>query len=374
VALVIPKKSTHFPPGAAVALTLGAVPSPTLFPVRCFEAGGGQAAAAAGQFLALQALSLDPSVNTLPSRLKILPWGEIKTNKGTIICNDVTLATVPGMQAATRYDKVALDFQHNTVPGSSAYQASAEPRPVAGYGTIEVVKGEGVYLSAIEWTKEGREKFANRDYPDLSPALVTNEAGEVVWFHSAAMVRQGEIDGLTLFEAGTLPGPIKAFTAGSEGSGAGQGSGGDKSAFYRGLLVALLGAGEAATDDELATAAKTFAAQREKDAAPDMKSFEARLDALQRALESSHKDAEVARAAREGKVIPLSAAEIESTPLTVLTAMINRLPEVVPLEARTPEKIKEFAAPQGGPASASVAEEVRRNLGLTEEAWKKYNP
>jgi hypothetical protein len=130
-----------------------------------------------------------------------MPWGTTDTNKGRLIVNETTVGVLAHNQAKAKFDRVAFDFQHNTVHGTPA----DEPLKVAGYGTPEVVPGEGIYLSSIEYTADGRESLLGGHYPDLSPTLRVNEGGEVIFMHSLAAVRQGEVDGLTLFNpvAGT---------------------------------------------------------------------------------------------------------------------------------------------------------------------------
>jgi phage I-like protein len=146
------------------------------------------------KFLAQSAAKLGDG-KELPNRLLIVPWGKTETIQGPIICNATTLRELPANQARRKRDRVALDFQHNTVEGSQFYKG--EPAKVAAFASMEVVEGEGIYLSNIEWTPDGKAFAADGHYPDLSPAIITNDKGEVVLVHSAGLVRQGEIDGMT---------------------------------------------------------------------------------------------------------------------------------------------------------------------------------
>ena len=74
------------------------------------------------------ALSADAA--KLPKRIKILNWGDNpnchgkRVNVGPLFAKCLAAATYP-------YRKVALDFEHNTFPGTAAYKESQEPRPVA---------------------------------------------------------------------------------------------------------------------------------------------------------------------------------------------------------------------------------------------------
>lgn len=131
-----------------------------------------------------------------PTKLKVFNWGKNEsTNKGTFTVGDKTLATLSVNQKKYGFDTVALDFEHNTYPGTTAYKESKEPRDVAGNGTLEVIAGDGVYLN-LGWTPKGLEKAAN--FPDLSPVPATDENGEVIFIHSVALCRQGEVQDLHL--------------------------------------------------------------------------------------------------------------------------------------------------------------------------------
>ncbi len=310
-------------------------------------------------------LAKPKSENDLPDRLRVCPWGKTETRKGVVICNETTLADLPGNQAANKHDRVAFDFQHNTVkPGP-------EPKFVAGYGDPEVVRGEGIYLSNIEYTPEGRAALAGGHYPDISPAVMRNEKGEVIFLHSVGACRQGEIDGLTLFSAGDSP-DLSSFEAED-----GEDDADPARADLRGVLLGLIAAiapdleiGEDATDAALAAAAREAAAKlkpAEGDQEPAAMSAEmsARFTALEARIESRERRALLDQASREGKVIPLSADEIAQMDLTLLESMIGQLPVTVPMESRIGGAIDDF---QAGPGRITPeAREVARQLGLKPE-------
>lgn len=137
----------------------------------------------------------------LPARLKILSWGRNQSTKGDIVLDDTSVAAFAANQRALGYDRVALDYEHGTVPGSPAYAESAEPRPVAGYATPVIVPGDGLYLDRIEWTPSGRASAKN--YADLSPAPKLDVDRRVVFLHSAALCRNGAVYDLSFFSAET---------------------------------------------------------------------------------------------------------------------------------------------------------------------------
>jgi phage I-like protein len=138
---------------------------------------------------------------TLPTRLKLLSWGENATLKGPVNVTAYTASTLPGEQQAKGFDRVALDFNHNSFPGHPNFQK--DPREVAAYGVPTVIPGDGLWLEDIDWTPAG-QKYA-RNYIDLSPTPTLNNKGEVTFLHSVALCPQGAVEGLSFYSPTNLP-------------------------------------------------------------------------------------------------------------------------------------------------------------------------
>lgn len=135
-------------------------------------------------------VALDASP-ALPSRLQLLHWGCNPSTEGPVILDAATLAVFSNHQSALGRQRVALDFEHNTVPGTEEYQRTTEPRSVAAFGTPVVVAGAGLFLENLAWTPEGRRSALN--FEDLSAAPFLDAAGRVVALHSAALTRAGAV-------------------------------------------------------------------------------------------------------------------------------------------------------------------------------------
>jgi phage I-like protein len=133
----------------------------------------------------------------LPDRIKLLSWGENPSVKGVVRVTEATAAALAANQAARGFAEVALDFEHNTVPGSPEYERSQEPRRVAAYGVPRVVAEDGLWLEQVRWTPAGQAEALN--YADLSPAVETAADGTVRFVHSAALTRNGAVEGLSFF-------------------------------------------------------------------------------------------------------------------------------------------------------------------------------
>jgi len=190
-----------------------------------------------GGLVALEADTRVQTAGELPKRLNVAPWGVHDTAKGRITIGQATLRNLPVAQKAANFDRVALDFNHNTVPGSEAY--AGEPAKVAAWGVPTVESGVGIILDALDFTSEGAAAVQGRHYIDLSPTLQLDANGETVFIHSAALCRQGAIPGLSLFSADIL-----AEAAAKE------------STDFRVLLCLLLGLDTSADDLAINAAAK----------------------------------------------------------------------------------------------------------------------
>ena len=144
------------------------------------------------------AVSLSADAAKLPRRIRVLNWGDNpnchgkRVNVGALFVKCLNADTYP-------YRKVALDFEHNTFPGTAAYKESKEPRPVAGFGTIEAVEGDGVYITRSSWTPDGEKMAAT--YADVSAGAVTDKEGNLVAVASVALCRAGAVDGMDFVEA-----------------------------------------------------------------------------------------------------------------------------------------------------------------------------
>lgn len=135
----------------------------------------------------------------LPKMMKVLNWGKSITTQGDVYLNDETLKHFEEIQKKSGRDEdVAVDFDHNSVPGSKEYVAGA-PKKIAGYGDPIIIKGDGLYLKNLEWTPLGEENA--RNYKDLSPAISVDENGIVMGLHSVALTPNGSVYKLNFYSA-----------------------------------------------------------------------------------------------------------------------------------------------------------------------------
>jgi hypothetical protein len=137
----------------------------------------------------------------LPTRLKILNWGNSDSTQGKVVLNDETVRVFEVNQKKIGRDKdVPIDFDHNSVPGSSEYIAG-EPKRIAGYGDPVLIKGDGLYLENIRWTEDGLNHA--EDYIDLSPAIM-DKNGIVQALHSVALTPTGSVYDLKFYNENNI--------------------------------------------------------------------------------------------------------------------------------------------------------------------------
>lgn len=137
----------------------------------------------------------------LPQRLKFFAWGDNKSTDGNFRAGEKTSAELSANQKKFGFERVAIDFNHCSVPGTDTYKdllAQGQPPLIFGYGRVNPVPGDGLYLEDIIWTPLGVQHA--RNFEDLSPAI-QDEDGEVTLVHSVALTPNGKVEGLEFFTA-----------------------------------------------------------------------------------------------------------------------------------------------------------------------------
>ncbi len=138
---------------------------------------------------------------TLPTRIHVLSFGKSITLDNPIFVNEKTKKVFSAIQKQIGRERVPIDYSHNTVQGSKAYEDDKEPRAIAGYGT-PVIQDDGLWLEDIKWTPNGKDNALN--YEDLSPAPLLDEENVVIGLHSVALTPAGAVENLTFYSADTL--------------------------------------------------------------------------------------------------------------------------------------------------------------------------
>lgn len=297
--------------------------------------------------LTCQAISNNALAGTdLPKKLKLLNWGTNESLKGPIVVGPLTLSSLAQRQAEHGFEKIGIDYEHQSVPGHPNFKEP--PREYAAYGVPRVVEGEGLFLDEIEWTPSGQEKA--RNYLDLSPTPLL-EKGEVVFLHSVALCPQGAVPNLTFFSADFTITKSTTKPMNPE---------------LLKILSAIFNVPETSSEADLLAAGKTYVEKlaAEEKSEPELKAMSAELKALAAKFEVSERENIINTAVAAGKIVPNSAKDL---PVEKLRALIAELPaDQVPLEKRTPDQVKTLSA------SLSATDlKVCQQLGIKPEDFTK---
>ena len=314
----------------------------------------------------------------LPDKLLIAKWGTANALDGSAVTvGTTTLSALLDNQRKIGRTEIALDFEHGTVDGQ---EKGPEPRPVAGYGTLSVEAGVGIWYHPTTWTPEGATYYTGRHYRDISPTVIRDDSGEIIALHSVALTRAGQLEGLHAFSSPALRASLTALSADASPPPP---SPDNKSPQMKELLCKLLGLPDTATDEEITAAAtEKIAAMAseekpeeikdlascDKEASPmsaNLAAMTARLDALDRS-----RILDAAKAA--GKIIPLSAEALAALPLATLSALVDGLESgKVPMAAATPGQHTHAPQPK---ALSSGEETMCKLLGIDPEKFRSLAP
>lgn len=292
----------------------------------------------------------------LPGKLKALAWGRNETIEGPIFVGAKTLATLPANQKKMAFDHIAVDYEHQTVKGHPNYQKP--PVEVAAHGAPEVVEGEGLFLGACEWTPSGTKMASN--YRDLSPTVLLDSNNEVIFIHSLALCQHGKVEGLTLYSTDLNLSALHMKTNAMDTSTA-------LTALLKKLGVTLP---DSPTEADIVDAVAKYAPAQTTDG-PEVTALSAvdvRLKKIEADGAKRDRDALVALAVSQGKVIPLSDELVATMPLTTLSAMIEKIPVTVPLNSRGQSPVTPRAAVT---TLSSTQKDLCRKMGLKEEDYLK---
>lgn len=300
----------------------------------------------------------------------MLKWGDNATTKGPVKVGARSLASFATNQRAMGFDEASLDFEHNTVPGHPSNKG--EPAAIAARGVPKVIENEGLIFETLNWTGVGKEY--REHYHDLSPAVQLDDSGEVVFCHSAALCRNGATFDLHAFNTGF---DFKTLsTTYFDQSQTRTTDPVAKNAIDLDRLRKLLELSADATVEDINRALIAIDAMP-SDATglsagvmAQIRTLTAKLNGFEARIADNERIGIVNEALTAGKIIPKEFLEGEhKLGNAQLKVLVAGLPEIVPLDQRTPEHIKDYSVF----APANTAEEqVRKNMGISKETWDKY--
>lgn len=144
------------------------------------------------------------SAGQLPTALPLLKYGDNPTDRGVLKVTDRTIAALKAQREGGVFDRVLIDFEHNSLEESPTYQPP--PRHHAGAGLVACSVESGLCLEGVTWTPKGVEYALN--YPDISPSVLLDKiTHEVVGLKSVGLVPNGGVIGLSFFSVQTQTEP-----------------------------------------------------------------------------------------------------------------------------------------------------------------------
>lgn len=311
----------------------------------------------------------DGAAPGLPTRMRILKWGENPNSQGARVCVGSPLVAAM-REDVYPYRQVALDYEHNTWPGSAAYKETTEPRDVAAFLTVEMVEGQGVFVNVDRWTPSGLAKAHN--YCDLSAVPLLDKDGNVTGICSVALARTGAVPDIVFEQAAAMS---AGFTPNNTHQGA--------SMDWKEMIAAALGMDKDAPDADVQKALAAFFAKAKGDKPAEgdgaaalsaeaiggivATAVKAQTLALTARLDGQEKARLIEAARGEGKVVALADTLLARMTVDELRTHVGALPTVVPLTALTPVTVAE-----GRTVTLSATElAVCKALGLSAEAYAK---
>ncbi|WP_243092578.1 phage protease [Thermus hydrothermalis] len=314
--------------------------------------------------------TLRAALQEAPERIPLHPFGEFVGNGVLFLFDEASLAQVL-RELAERGVPWVLDFHHQTV---RVEEGEAQEAPAAGFVVGIEVGEDGFVYGRVEWSETGRERVSRGEYAYVSPVFYYDPTPDasgrhrVLGYHSFALTNnpgirfqkriEAEADMLERFrQALGLPpqaGEDEVFTALEN----------LRREADVGRVVLELGLGAGDATELKATLLRLLAAQ---EALAELERTRQELAALQAQTREERAQALVRAALEEGRILPhqrefwlaQARADLEAT-----EKALAGLPRLVPTELPKAEARSSL--------ERDPAEELRRKLGVSDEAWRKY--
>lgn len=122
-----------------------------------------------------------------PDRIKILPVGEVKSEKGSFVVDRESYEAMKAEMQRRGID-IVIDYEHQTLKDVQA--------PAGGWVKELSYTPEAVEAK-VEWTPKAQEYLKNKEYRYLSPVVLTRKRdNRAVALHSLALTNTPAINGM----------------------------------------------------------------------------------------------------------------------------------------------------------------------------------
>jgi len=144
-------------------------------------------------------VDVETDLAAAPTEFRLLPYGQVRTTKGTFTNDEAAMQAVITAFAAHGIDMV-FDYEHQTLSGDQA--------PAAGWITKLIDKGKDGLWAVVSWTERAKAYLAAREYRYFSPVFrARKDDGRIVELHSAGLTNKPamlDIEPLVAKDDGTL--------------------------------------------------------------------------------------------------------------------------------------------------------------------------
>lgn len=185
------------------------------------------------------------SVEGIPEEIKILPLGQVRSQKGDFVVDDESVQLIR-QRLRDRGVDLVMDYEHQTLKDVQA--------PASGWIT-DIYKGEDAVMAKVSWTERAKEYLKNREYRYLSPVVLVRKSDlKAVALHSVSLTNKPAIDGMFAVVNS------EDFMIGSKNE--------EETSMDLKELAKLLGLPEESTEEEVRAALKSARAAAAKEDAP----------------------------------------------------------------------------------------------------------
>jgi len=312
----------------------------------------------------------------VPEYIQVLPFGEVRSEKGDFVVDEESVLEIL-RDWETRQNDMVIDYEHQTLTGQEA--------PAAGWVKALEDRGPEGLWARVEWTPRAAEYLRNKEYRYLSPVVLVRKSDRrAVRLHSFALTNTPAIDGMVplvnkrdFLKEGTgleellkqlrlklsLPATATAeeIINAVDGLNARVASAGQVVAAKE--VLELLDVPENA---DLNTVKGKILALKNPSGYIRVEEF----NALKEKLQLRERDELVALAMSQGKIAPAQKEWAEQYALKDpegFKAFIAQAPRVVPVG-----QVIAGGGPDKGDALSEVETLVCKQLGISEETYRKY--
>jgi len=310
------------------------------------------------------------SVDGVPSQIKFLPVGEVKSLEGDFHVDDETFESMDRI-IKSRGLEIVIDYEHQTLRDVQA--------PAAGW-VKSIHKTDEALVADVEWTEKAKEYLKNKEYKYISPVvLVRKKDRKALVLHSIALTNTPAVDGMfkVVNKMASNEVDLNEYDKDSKGG----------NEMELSVLIKLLGLKEDATEADVKAAIEALQTKKDDDDAKveivanktitgllglteDAKTEDVVTEIMALKNTQTQVNAEdlVELALKDGKITAAqkewAVGYAEDDP-EGFKLFVNKAPQIVPMDKIDDTDDKKSKTDQLDPV-------VMKQMGISEEDYEKY--